>query len=182
MRQGATPPLLGGLARSPALGAPANGQVRPTHRSAQAPPKRLAAGPSPAGGASLRPPYGEGIFAGHSTFPSTLRSPERSPDDQGEGPARSGRNRVFTGGRVEHASKFSARGASLRQPARGDLRQAPGAFSGQAVAPSTHRNVPPGALPAPLRAPLLPSARSARAAPTLAHWWIGPVAMWRSPH
>ena len=90
----------------------------------QAPSKRLAAGSSPAGGASLRPPYGEGIFAGQSTFPSTLRSPERSPDNQGEGPVRSGRNRVFTGGRVEHASKFSARGVSLRQPARGDLRQA----------------------------------------------------------
>lgn len=36
--------------------------------------------------------------------------------------------------------------------------------------------------PAPLRAPLLPSARSARAAPTRAHTWIGPVAMSRSPH
>jgi hypothetical protein len=35
--------------------------------------------------------------------------------------------------------------------------------------------------PAPLRAPLLPSARSARAAPTRAHIWIGPVAMSRSP-
>ncbi|KOV95144.1 hypothetical protein ADL04_21605 [Streptomyces sp. NRRL B-3648] len=31
--------------------------------------------------------------------------------------------------------------------------------------------------PAPPRAPLLPSARSARAAPTRAHWWIGPAAM-----
>ncbi|WP_339133095.1 UTRA domain-containing protein [Streptomyces sp. f51] len=39
------------------------------------------------------------------------------------------------------------------------------------------RSAPPGALPAPLRAPLLPSARSARAAPTRAHMWIGPMAM-----
>ncbi|GAA3766632.1 hypothetical protein ACFQ0G_27390 [Streptomyces chiangmaiensis] len=42
------------------------------------------------------------------------------------------------------------------------------------------RSAPPGALPAPLRAPLLPPARSAHAAPT--HTWIGPEAMSRSPH
>ncbi|MEU1406950.1 hypothetical protein ABZ471_32185, partial [Streptomyces sp. NPDC005728] len=34
------------------------------------------------------------------------------------------------------------------------------------------RSAPPGALPAPLRATLLPPARSARAAPTRAHRWI----------
>ncbi|GAB2831850.1 hypothetical protein GCM10027073_70330 [Streptomyces chlorus] len=43
------------------------------------------------------------------------------------------------------------------------------------------RSAPPGALPAPLRAPLLPPARSARAAPTRAHMWTGPEAMRRSP-
>lgn len=41
---------------------------------------------------------------------------------------------------------------------------------------------PPGVLPAPPRAPLLPPARSVRAAPTRAHWWVGPVAISRSPH
>lgn len=43
------------------------------------------------------------------------------------------------------------------------------------------RSAPPGALPAPPRATLLPPARSARAAPTRAHVWIGPEAMSRSP-
>ena len=135
MRQGATPPLLGGLARSPALGAPANGQVRPTHRSAQAPPKRLAAGPSPAGGASLRPPYGEGIFAGHSTFPSTIRSPERSQMTKGKvrrGPAAIGCSRVA----VSNTRR------SFRREARVSVSR-PGAISGRLQAPFQVRQLPP---------------------------------------
>lgn len=80
------------------------------------------------------------------------------------------------------ASGVKHRGKPQRQASTGTGTQAP---HPSGVRLSLHhqvrlRSAPPGALPAPPRAPLLPPARSARAAPTRAHMQA-PVCVSRSP-
>lgn len=80
----------------------------------QAPSKRLAAGSSPAGGASLRPPSGRAFLLLRAVSLHTPK-PRPLPDDQGEGPGLSGRNRVFAGGCVDYVPKFGGE-ATAKSP------------------------------------------------------------------
>lgn len=101
----------------------------------QAPSKRLAAGSSPAGGASLRPPFGRAFLLVTACFTRHDEAPETPPTIKGRVrgcPAVTGFSRVA----LSNTCRSSRRaGLSLGRPAREDPRRPPGAFSGQAAAP-----------------------------------------------
>lgn len=108
----------------------------------QAPSKRLAAGSSPAGGASLRPPIGRAFLLLRARFARHGEAPDTPPMIKGAVrgcPATTG---VFAGGRVAYVShtcriRVEVLGERHRPP-RADARaprQPPGASSGQPALP-----------------------------------------------
>ncbi len=138
----------GALSLSPATSRngphPGTPRQRPPHPAPvaqwieQAPSKRLAAGSSPAGGASLRPPFGEGFLLVRTYFTRHAEAPNAFPMIKGRVrgcPAVTGFLRVA----VSNTSRSSL---AEDQPASGGSGRSPAAsrrFFKSGSCPSTHR-------------------------------------------